>query len=249
VNTISRLNPLFEILKASPGRVNKIFIQKERGPHRIGEIVDQARAQGIPCVFVPKTRLDQLAEHHQGAVAYLSPQEYSSVEKILSGAKVPFLVLLDEIEDPQNVGAVIRSAEGAGADGLILPEHRSAGLTEAVATVSAGALEHLPVARVTNLSQTMESLKDRGLWFVGAEGGCPESWYDFDYTVPVGIVLGSEGKGLRPLVRKRCDKVLSIPLLGHITSLNVASAAAIFLFEVARQRLGRKGPGGKTLSS
>ena len=156
--------------------------------------------------------------------------------EILAGTKAPFLVLLDEIEDPQNLGAIVRSAECAGVDGLVLPERRSAGLTETVSTVAAGALEHVKIARVTNLAQTMEELKKRGLWFVGAEGGGTEPWYKFDYTVPVGIVMGSEGKGLRPLVRKRCDKILSIPLFGRINSLNVSAAAAIFLFEVARQR-------------
>ena len=236
MDTVSRLNPIFEVLKSAPRRVNKIFIQKEAGPRRIGEIIQQARANGIPCIFVPKHKLDQLADHHQGAVAFISPKEFSTLEEILAGTKAPFLVLLDEIEDPQNLGAIIRSAECAGVDGLVLPEHRSAGLTETVSIVAAGALEHVKIARVTNLAQTREELKKRGLWFVGAEGGGTEPWYTFDYTVPVGIVLGSEGKGLRPLVRKRCDKVLSIPLFGRINSLNVSAAAAVFLFEVARQR-------------
>jgi 23S rRNA (guanosine2251-2'-O)-methyltransferase len=236
LDTISRFNPIFEVLKSAPRRVNKIFIQKEMGPRRISEIIQQARANGIPCIFVPKHKLDQLADHHQGVVAIISPKEFSTLEDILAGAKTPFLVLLDEIEDPQNLGAIIRSAECAGVDGLVLPEHRSSGLTETVSTVAAGALEHVKVARVTNLVQTMEELKKRGLWIVGAEGGCTDFWYQFDYTLPVGIVLGSEGKGLRPLVRKRCDKILSIPLFGRISSLNVSAAAAVFLFEVARQR-------------
>jgi 23S rRNA (guanosine2251-2'-O)-methyltransferase len=246
-NAIVRLNALFEALKASPRRINKIFIQKERGHHRIGEIIREARESGIPCIFVPKQKLDQVAGRHQGAVAFLSPREFSSIEEILSGAKTPLIVLLDEVEDPQNLGAIVRTAECAGVDGLILPEHRSAGLTETVATVAAGALEHLKVARVVNLARTMEELKSRGIWLIGAEGGKPESYYQFDYTVPVGIVLGSEGKGLRPLVKKHCDKILSIPLSGRITSLNVASAAAVFLFEAVRQRiLARKPePGGR----
>jgi len=236
-DTVSRLNALFEILKASPRRVNKIFIQKELGHRRIGEIIREARENGIPCIFVPKQKLDQVAGHHQGVVAFLSPREFSSLEEILAGAKTPLLVLLDEVEDPQNLGAIVRTAECAGVDGLILPEHRSAGLTETVSTVAAGALEHMKVARVVNLARTMEELKERGLWLVGAEGGTSEFHYQFDYTVPVGIVLGSEGKGLRPLVRKHCDKILSIPLFGRINSLNVASAAAVFLFEAVRQRL------------
>jgi 23S rRNA (guanosine2251-2'-O)-methyltransferase len=187
-------------------------------------------------VFVPKHKLDLIAPGHQGAVALLSPKEFSSLEEILGSAKNPFLALLDEVEDPQNLGAIIRSAEGAGADGLLLPERHSAGLTESTLSVSAGAAEHIKIARVKNLAQTMDALKKRGLWLVGAEGGRPEKWYDFDYTVPVGIVLGSEAKGLRRLIREKCDKVLSIPLLGRISSLNVAAAAAVFFFEVVRQR-------------
>jgi 23S rRNA (guanosine2251-2'-O)-methyltransferase len=234
---VSRLNPLFEILKSAPRRINKIFVQKEWGSRRIGDIIREARAGDIPVIFVPKAKLDGMALHHQGAVAFLSAWEFTPLEKILAASRNPLLVLLDEVEDPQNLGAIIRTAECAGANGLILPEHRSAGLTEAVSTVAAGAMEYVKVARVTNLARTMDELKEKGLWFVGAEGGGKDLWYDFDYTTPVGIVLGSEGRGLRPLVRKKCDKILSIPLLGHIGSLNVSAAAAVFLFEAARQRL------------
>ena len=241
-SALSRLNPILEVLKASPGRVNKVFVQQERGPGRLGEVIREARRNGIPVVFIPRSRLDREAPHHQGALAVLAPRSFASLEAILAASKVPFLVLLDEIEDPQNMGAIIRTAEGAGVDGLVIPEHRSAGLTDAVSTVAAGALEHVKVARVVNLARTMEELKDKGVWLVGAEGGAPGPWHAFDYTLPVGIVLGSEGKGLRPLVRKRCDTVLSIPLYGKVTSLNVSAAAAVFLFEVARQRAGG-GPG------
>jgi 23S rRNA (guanosine2251-2'-O)-methyltransferase len=165
-----------------------------------------------------------------------SPKGEASLEEILARSAKPFVVLLDEVEDPQNLGAIVRSAEGAGVDGLILPERRSAGLTGTVDTVSAGALEHLLVARVPNLVRAMDELKGKGLWLVGAEGSGDEPWYSFDYTGPVGIVLGSEGRGLRPLVRKTCDKVLAIPLAGKVGSLNVAAAAAVFFFEVVRQR-------------
>ena len=236
MSKIDRLNPLLETLRAAPGRVNKIFIQKEGGPRRIGEVVREARAHGVPVLFVPKPKLDRMAPHHQGVLAEIAPRPFSTLDEILAGSDRPFLVLLDEVEDPQNLGAVIRSSVGAGADGLVLPERRSAGLTETVATVSAGALAHLKVARVPNLARAMAQLKDRGLWLVGAEGSAADPWHAFDYTLPVGIVLGSEGRGLRPVVRKTCDKVLSIPLAGPVTSLNVAAAAAVFLFEVLRQR-------------
>jgi 23S rRNA (guanosine2251-2'-O)-methyltransferase len=237
---VSRLNPVLEILRSSSGRIQKVFVQKERGPAKISEVVRLARRGDIPFVFVPKHRLDLIDPGHQGVVAFLSTKEFSALEDILAGASTPFLVLLDEIEDPQNLGAIIRSAEGAGADGIILPERRSAGLTEATLSVSAGAAEHLKIARVKNLAQTMDDLKKGGLWLVGAEGGRREMWYGFDYTVPVGIVLGSEGKGLRRLIREKCDKLLSIPLFGRLNSLNVAAAAAVFFFEIVRQRLARK---------
>jgi 23S rRNA (guanosine2251-2'-O)-methyltransferase len=236
---IIRINPLLEALRSSPERVNKVFIQEEKGHHRIGEVIREAKAKGVPCVFVPARKLDQAAPGHQGVMAEVSPKRYASVEDILGRSARPFVVLLDEVEDPQNLGAIVRSAEGAGADGIILPERRSAGLTETVDTVSAGALEHLPVARVTNLVRTMEDLKKKGLWLVGAEGSGEEPWHAFDYTVPIGIVLGSEGRGLRPLVRKSCDKVLAIPLAGKVGSLNVGAAAAVFFFEVVRQRGGK----------
>jgi 23S rRNA (guanosine2251-2'-O)-methyltransferase len=242
VDKISRINPLLEILRTSPQRLNKIYLQKEGGRRPVGEIVSLARTHHVPYLFVPKQALDNLSPHHQGVVALVASKEFVSLGEILSAAQVPFLVLLDEIEDPQNLGAILRSAEGAGADGIVLPERRSAGLTEVVAQVSAGALEHLKVARVPNLAQTMDELKERGLWLVGAEGGSGEYFYEFDYTQPVGLVFGSEGKGLRPLIRKRCDKVLSIPLRGKVNSLNVAAAAAVFLFEVARQRKSQKHP-------
>lgn len=236
MDKINRLNPLLETLKRSPGRVNKVFVQKEHGPHRIGDVIREAKSRGIPVVFVPKARLDQMAPHHQGVLAEVSPKAFTSLEEILAAPGVPFLVILDEVEDPQNLGAIVRSADGAGAAGLILPERRSAGLTEAVATVSAGALDRIPVARVPNLVRAMEGLKERGIWLVGAEGRAEGLWFEFDYTLPVAIVLGSEGRGLRPLVRRTCDRVLSIPLAGTVGSLNVGAAAAVFLFEVVRQR-------------
>jgi 23S rRNA (guanosine2251-2'-O)-methyltransferase len=237
VETVGRLNAIIETLRGASGRVHKILIQVERGPYKIAEVIRLAKERGIAYHFVPKRKLDQMCPGHQGAVILLAAREFASVEDLLTGSKKPFLVLLDEVEDPQNLGAIIRSAESAGADGIIIPERRSAGLTEAVIEVSAGAAEHLKIARVTNLARAVDELKKKGLWFVGGEAGQKGLWYEFDYTLPVGIVLGSEGRGLRRLVREKCDQVLSIPLLGRVNSLNVAAAAAVFFFEVARQRL------------
>jgi len=237
MDKINRINPLLEILRTSPRRVNKIFLQKDSGRRPVGEIVALAKAGHVPYLFMPKQALDKLSAYHQGVVAIVSAKEFVPLDAILAAAKTPFLLLLDEIEDPQNLGAILRSAEGAGVDGVLIPERRSAGLTETVHEVSAGALEHLKVARVPNLAQAMDLLKDKGIWLVGAEGEGDGRYWEFDYTQPIGLVLGSEGKGLRPLIRKKCDKILSIPLPGKVNSLNVASAASVFLFEVVRQRL------------
>ncbi|MFP4081354.1 MAG: 23S rRNA (guanosine(2251)-2'-O)-methyltransferase RlmB [Candidatus Aminicenantes bacterium] len=233
---ISRLNSLWEAVRSSPDRINKILIQREKRQKKIGEIIRLAQANHIPVLFVPKQSLDRLDSRHQGAVGILAAKSYTPLASIFSSSSVPFLVLLDGIEDPQNLGAIIRTAEGAGADGLVLPERRAAGVTEAVSRVSAGAVEHVKIARVKNLARALDDLKEKGVWLVGAEGGGREYWYEFDYNLPVGLVFGSEGRGLRPVIKKRCDKILSIPLLGRLASLNVASAASVFLYEVVRQR-------------
>jgi 23S rRNA (guanosine2251-2'-O)-methyltransferase len=234
---ISRLNPLLEAIRNSSDRVNKVIIQEGMRKTKIEEIIGLAKKKGLPVFFMPRKSLDRIDRRHQGAIGFVASKEYTTLEAILAVSKVPFLVLLDGIEDPQNLGAIIRTAESAGVDGIILPERRAAGLTGSVASVSAGALEYVKVARVKNLAQTMEELRKRDVWLVGAEGGQTNPWHDFDYTLPVGLVFGSEGKGIRPLVREKCDKILSIPLLGKITSLNVAAAAAVFIYEVVRQRM------------
>lgn len=238
---ISRLNPILETIRSSPDRIQKIWIQKDKREDRVKEIIQTAKMTSIPLLFIPKKRLDQIDKNHQGAVAFISAKEFVSLSSILASTEVPFLVMLDGVEDPQNLGAIIRTAEGAGVDGIILPERRAVGLTNTVSSVSAGALEHVKITRVKNLARTMDALKDKGVWIVGADRDAPEPWYEFDYKLPVAIVLGSEGKGLRLLIKKKCDKILSIPLLGRITSLNVASAASVFCFEVVKQRIEKEG--------
>ncbi len=233
---LDRINPVQEVLNVSPGRIHKLYVQKGTGNRRILELVKQARRAGVPVVFVPENKLFKLSSRHQGLAAETAPKEFTTIEQILAQSSRPFLLLLDEIEDPQNLGAIIRTAEGAGVDGLIIPERRSAGLTPAVYAVSAGALQHLAIARVKNLARTIDLLKKRGLWLIGAETGRPELWYEFDYTGPIGVVLGSEGTGLRRLIKEKCDVLLSLPLAGKVGSLNVSAAAAVFLFEAVRQR-------------
>jgi 23S rRNA (guanosine2251-2'-O)-methyltransferase len=237
---ISRANPLLEALNAPSCRVYKLLIQKDAGREKIKEITAVAANRRIPYSLVSKKKLDGFDPHHQGAVAFVAEKKTVSLDEILSSSSCPFILLLDGIEDPQNLGAIIRTAEGAGADGIIVPERRAAGLTESVSRVSAGALEHIKISRVKNLIQAMDRLRREEIWLVGAEGGGRRNWHEFDYTLPVGIVLGSEGRGLRPLVRKKCDEILSLPLSGQLSSLNVASAAAVFMFEVVRQRKGNK---------
>ena len=221
--------------------VDKLFILEgvKDGPLRT--ILDQAKKQGTVTHFVSKERLDQLSENkgHQGVIAQVAAFGYSSVDHILSVARereeAPFLVLLDEVEDPHNVGAIIRTANLAGAHGVILPARRSAGLTEIVAKTSAGALHYTPVAKVTNLGKTMDELKEKGLWFVCADMK-GTLMYDVDLTGPVGLVIGNEGKGVSRLVREKCDFTASIPMKGQIDSLNASVAAGVLCYEVVRQR-------------
>ena len=241
MDNISRLNPIREILTADPARIRKLFVLDGSSKPKLLEIVEMASTAKIPVVPVSRRWLERMDPHHQGVLAYVSPPGYVSLPGLLAKSDIPFLVLLDGIEDPQNLGAIIRSAEGAGVDGIILPQNRASGLTGTVRKVSAGAVDHMKVARVPNLVRTMEELRRQGVWLVGAEGGGDRQWWDFDYSLPVGLVLGSEGKGLRPLVKRHCDALLSLPLLGRITSLNVAAAAAVFFYEIVRQRGKRTG--------
>jgi len=240
MDKIIRINPVLEILRNSPNRINKIFLQKDLRKPQFKEILSSARKENIPIVFTPKKKMDERDTHHQGIIAFISSKKFIPLHSILDSSELPFLLLLDQIKDPQNLGAMVRTAEGVGVDGIVLPERHSAGLTSAVFNVSAGALDYVNVARVKNLARTMEELKKKGIWLIGAEGVSQKLWYEFDYNVPVGIVMGSEGKGLRRIIRQKCDEVLALPLKGKINSLNVASAASVFLYEVIRQRREKK---------
>ncbi len=233
---LGRINAVREVFRADCRRVSRILLLESGSTPRLRELAELARARQIPLHTASKKQLDRICPGHQGVVAFVSPKGFMTMESILRQADVPFLLILDGVEDPRNLGALIRTAEGAGVDGIILPERRAAGLTPAVSAASAGAVEHMPIARVKNLARAVEYLKKSGLWLVGAEVEGDGSWDDFDYTGPVGLVLGSEGKGLRPLVRRSCDAILSLPLFGAMTSLNVSAAGAVFMYEVVRQR-------------
>ena len=222
--------------------VDKLFVLDgcQDGPVRT--IIREAKKHDTIINFVTKERLDQISEtkKHQGVIAYAAAYEYSEVEDMLELAKKkgedPFLILLDNIEDPHNLGAIIRTANLAGAHGVIIPKRRAVGLTATVAKTSAGALNYTPVANVTNLAKTMEELKEKGLWFVCADMG-GESMYRLNLTGPIGMVIGNEGDGVSRLVKEKCDFIASIPMKGDIDSLNASVAAGVLAYEIVRQRL------------
>jgi len=249
---MSRLTGVHAVREAlEAGRaLERIVIARGRHGERIEELVQFARARGVPVRFEDRDQVDRLAgtREHQGVVALAAAKPPVGLEDLLrktarQGPPKGLLVLLDGVEDPQNLGAVVRTALAAGADGVVIPERRAAGLTESVARASAGALAHLPVARVTNLARAMEELKGAGYWLVGLEERAEKSYTEADFTGAVAIVLGGEGKGLHELVRKRCDFLVSIPTTGPVRSLNVSVAAGVVLFEAVRQR--RKSENGK----
>jgi len=223
--------------------IDRISIAKGRQDTRIEEIVQLARKQSIPVRFEERNQLDRLANSrdHQGVVALTAARAAATLDDILTNAnpargQIGLIILLDGIEDPHNLGAIVRTALAAGAYGVVIPERRAAGLTDTVARASAGALAHLPVVRVTNLARAMEELKEAGYWLVGLDEHADKTYTEVDYRSPVGIVLGSEGQGLHELTRKRCDFVVSLPTTGPIKSLNVSVAAGVVLFEAVRQR-------------
>lgn len=222
--------------------VDKLFILDgcQDGPVRT--IAREARKTDTIINYVSKERLDQISETraHQGVIAQVAAYEYSTVEEILARAEEkgepPFLILLDNVEDPHNLGAIIRTANLAGAHGVIIPKRRAVGLTSTVAKTSAGAINYTPVAKVTNIVRTIEELKEKGIWFVCADMG-GETMYDLDLTGPMGLVIGNEGEGVSRLVREACDFTASIPMKGDIDSLNASVAAGVLAYEIVRQRL------------
>lgn len=240
--TIEGRNAVLEALRSGKP-IDKLFVQKGCQDGPINSILREARKHDTIVSYVAKERLDQLSEtgKHQGVIAYAAAYEYAEVEDILKLAEekgeAPFVFLLDNIEDPHNLGAIIRTANLAGAHGVIIPKRRAVGLTATVAKTSAGALNYTPVAKVTNLGATIEDLKARGLWFVCADMG-GTTMYDLNLTGPIGLVIGNEGEGVSRLVREKCDYIASIPMKGDIDSLNASVAAGVLAYEIVRQRLG-----------
>ena len=231
---LSGVHPVAEALRA--GRpLERLLIAQGAGGPRLQEIIDLARRASIPVRFEPRQALDRVAgaAAHQGVVALGAATRYADLETL---GMAQLLVLLDGVEDPHNLGAIIRTAHAAGAGGVVVPERRAAGLTDVVAKAAAGALEHLPVVRVTNINRTLESLKERGYSIYGLDERGAEDYDRVQYSTPTALVLGGEGAGLREHVRKHCDVLVRIPMAGRISSLNVSVAAGIALFEWRRQR-------------
>ncbi|MHB8171906.1 MAG: 23S rRNA (guanosine(2251)-2'-O)-methyltransferase RlmB [Thermincolia bacterium] len=234
-------NPVLEALKAGRG-VNKILLLKGGTGRVFKDIVVAAREKGVPIQEVDRQFLNNLVEgeNHQGVVALAASKEYVDVDHLLalaeSKGEAPFVILLDEIEDPHNLGSILRTADAAGVHGVIIPKHRAVGLTPAVSKASAGAVEYVPVARVTNLTQTIDYLKERGCWVVGTDAGVRELFWEKDLTGPVALVMGSEGKGIGRLIKEKCDFLVKLPMGGRISSLNVAVAAGLIMYEIVRQR-------------
>ena len=226
---------------ASRGRAFEyVAVTSSRSDARIQKVVQLSRAAGVPVRPMPRDQLTRLAksEHHQGVVAVTAEKRYGDLEDLLAHRRSQhaFLLVLDGIEDPHNLGAIIRTAEGTGADGIVIPERRATGVTPAVAKASAGASEYLPIARVTNLGRTIEEMKSRNIWTVGLDERAPQTYDRLDYKMDCALILGAEGHGLHEQIRKKCDFLVSIPMLGKVPSLNVSVAAAIVMYELARQR-------------
>ena len=233
-------NPVLEAIRA--GReIDKILIKKGEIEGSLLPIVKKAREIKIPIVETERQKLDKLSEgaNHQGIIAYVAQHEYVEVEDILKTAKekdrAPFIIILDKITDPHNFGSILRTANCVGADGVIIPKRSGVGLNEIVAKTSAGAIEYVPVAKVTNIAQTIEKLKKEGIWIAGAEAG-GEEMYRSNLTGAIALVIGSEGEGISHLVKQKCDFLVEIPMFGNVNSLNASVAAAVVMYEVVRQR-------------
>ena len=243
LEVVAGRNPVVEVLSGERD-VERIFIA-DGSEGSVSKIVALAREQGVIVDFVPKEKIDAMAPgvKHQGVVAKVSEYKYADMEDVFARVEAsgedPFIIILDEISDPHNLGAIIRTAECAGAHGVVIPKRRAASLTQTVALSAAGAIENMPVVQVTNLARTIEELQAKGIW-VGAADMDGETYYEANLTGPIAIVIGNEGKGVGRLVKEKCDFVLSIPMYGKINSLNASNAAAVLMYGIRRARTGEK---------
>jgi len=237
MNYIYGINAVAEALKARGRSFEWVGVLKERHDLRLQRVVEECRRNGVAVRFLPRPDLDRMAGNnaHQGVVAVTSAKQYNDLDDVVAAkrGRYSLIVVLDGIEDPHNLGAILRTADASGADGVVIPERRAAGVTATVTKASAGASEHLPIAKVTNIART---LKEKNLWIVGLDERGKQSYDALDYNMDCAIVLGSEGKGVHDLVAKKCDFLVSIPMLGKVPSLNVSVAAGVMLYEIVRQR-------------
>lgn len=238
-------NAVTEALKAGRG-INKILLAEGDKEAFASEIMNLAKERKIICQFVERSKIEAIAagHRHQGVLAYVAPVEYAELEDILKAAEekgeAPFLLLLDELEDPHNLGALLRTADATGVHGVLIPKHRSVPLNATVAKTSAGAIEYVPVARIGNIAQTLKVLKEKGFWVAGADMDGAQTYYEADLTGSLVLVVGSEGRGMSRLTKEACDFIVSMPMVGKINSLNASVAGSILMYESMRQRLAKQ---------
>jgi len=234
------INSVTEALKSRGRAFEWVGMAKERHDLRLQRLIEDCRKIGVPVRFLQRTELDRMAGNaaHQGVVAVTSAKQYNDLEDVIAAKRGEYslVVVLDGVEDPHNLGAILRTADAAGANGIVIPERRAAAVTGTVTKASAGASEHLPIAKVTNISRTVEELKENNIWTVGLDERAEQTYDALDYKMDCALVLGGEGKGLHDLVKRKCDFLVSIPMLGKVPSLNVSVAAAVVLYEIVRQR-------------
>jgi 23S rRNA (guanosine2251-2'-O)-methyltransferase len=241
MQAIYGINPLLEVFLSHPAMLEKVVVAEGREGESVRKIMRLAAGHGIPVEIGGRALVEKLAPRkvHQGIVGLCREYVYATVDEVVanrhSASRYNLVILLDSVTDPQNLGSIVRTAHCCGANGIIIPEDRAAPLTASVAKASAGALQYLPTARVVNLVRTIEYLKERGFWIYGADGSSPLNIHSPDYEGHVGLVMGSEGRGIRPLIRKKCDFLVSIPIRGQVTSLNVSVATGIILYEILRK--------------
>ncbi|WP_075980298.1 23S rRNA (guanosine(2251)-2'-O)-methyltransferase RlmB [Bacillus massilinigeriensis] len=233
-------NPVIEAIKSNRD-INKILIAEGSQKGQMQQVIGLAKESNVLVQFVPRKKIDQLVDgNHQGVIAQVAAYQYAELDDLFRTAEekneTPFFILLDEIEDPHNLGSIMRTADAVGAHGIIIPKRRAVGLTATVAKASTGAIEYIPVVRVTNMSRTIDELKERGIWIAGTDAKGKEDYRQFDGNIPLGLVIGSEGKGMGRLIRDKCDFLIQLPMAGHVTSLNASVAAALLMYEVYRKR-------------
>jgi 23S rRNA (guanosine2251-2'-O)-methyltransferase len=243
------INAVSEALKARGRAFEWVGMAKERHDLRLQRLIEDCRRLAVPMRFLQRTELDRMVGNsaHQGVVAVTSAKQYSDLDDVVGAKRGQYslIVVLDGVEDPHNLGAILRTADAAGADGIVIPERRAASVTGTVTKASAGASEHLPIAKVTNIARTVEELKERNLWTVGLDERGSQTYDALDYNMDCALVLGAEGKGLHDLVKRKCDFLVAIPMLGKVSSLNVSVAAAVVLYEIVRQRRARENSSGE----